>query len=302
MTNKERPPAFLGIGPPKTATSWLYKVLSVHPEVRLPPMKEVGYLWEKQFLPDRKFTSRFIDNHWYYLARKKYLVDSSYSHLKELKRGRFDLRKLRWDFKYAFFPHTDSWYSSLFDKQFVSGDITPKYSELSETNLVDFRAFFGKTKIIITMRDPVAREWSRAKMNLCKRTNRPPREVRKNEWITHFDDPDQSKTNDYAALYLLWSKIFGSENVCAIFFDEVIADGWLVYNKVCAFLEIDPPPESLRDYIITPANVGVTGSMPKELRKYLFVKHREKMEKLSEVFLESPFPKKWITDNKKEIA
>src|SRR6478735_11126174 len=40
---KARGPDFLCIGAPKTGTTWLYKHLSRHPEIWIPPVKELHY-------------------------------------------------------------------------------------------------------------------------------------------------------------------------------------------------------------------------------------------------------------------
>ena len=197
MKKLTKKPDFLGIGPPKTATSWLFFALSQHPEVSLPPKKEIGYLWEKYFLPQKNFFSRFINNHWYYIARRKYLSNSFKNHIKNLKRLRIDRKKLLWDIHYTIFPHTDSWYSRLFDRQLLSGEVTPKYCELPEIEVAKIYQIHPNLKIIISLRDPVEREWSRAKMNLCKNQNKHPSEIEQYEWIAHFDDPLQSSVNDY---------------------------------------------------------------------------------------------------------
>jgi len=85
MKNKKTSgPDFLAIGPPKTATTWLYNALIQHPDVKFPPMKEVGYLWEKKFLGQRNYMSLFFCKHWFYKARRKYILYSFYQHVKNL--------------------------------------------------------------------------------------------------------------------------------------------------------------------------------------------------------------------------
>ena len=279
----------------------MYHVLSRHPEVRLPPRKEIGYLWEKRFLPNRNYTSPFFDKHWYYRGIRTYIFRSFRNHMKPLRRRQLNLPKLLWDIRYAFLPHTDSWYSGLFDNQHVSGDITPKYSELSEADLVEFRKSFGTTKILITLRDPIDREWSRAKMNLCKRQNRQPSEVGYDEWINHFDDDEQSKANDYAALYSRWAGVFGRENVCVIFYDEIENDGWIIYQKICAFLGLTQPSISLKDTVLAPKHVGIVSLIPKDLHEYLFLKHRKTMACIADTFPEHAYPKEWIEKHEAKL-
>jgi len=298
MNNPTTPPFFLGIGPPKTATTWVYKNLVQHPSVSLPPMKEIGYLWEKYFLPERTYMSRFLSSHWHYKPRRRYILGSVRDHLKNLISMRIDRNKLLWDFKYSLLPHTDSWYSSLFEQQLLSGDITAKYCELNEANIADIRSRYGETKIIITVRDPVEREWSRAKMNLSKRTNRKPNEIPEHEWIHHFDESELSLTNDYTALYERWSRSFGEENIHLIFIDEIALDGWKVFKELCQFLEINQPSSILKDQILKPANVGIVDPIPRNYEKYLFLKHREKITRFANRFPSYPYHSQWLERHK----
>ncbi len=47
-------PDFLGIGAQKSGTTWLYQNLAAHPQVWMPPVKELHYLDHKpQSLPVR---------------------------------------------------------------------------------------------------------------------------------------------------------------------------------------------------------------------------------------------------------
>ncbi len=44
-------PDFLGIGAPRTGMTWLYENLRRHPEVWLPPIKEIHYFYCGNFRP-----------------------------------------------------------------------------------------------------------------------------------------------------------------------------------------------------------------------------------------------------------
>jgi hypothetical protein len=304
MSTREKitePPHFLGIGPPKTATSWLYKSLAKHPNVNLPPLKEIGYLWEKSFLPKRSYMSRFLSRHWFYVGRRRYVLVAFRNHLRDLATLKIDGRKLRWDLNYSVMPHTDSWYRGLFDKDVISGDITPKYSELKEADIADIRSVFGEKKIVISARDPIEREWSRAKMNLCKKKNRDPNEVNEHEWIEHFDNTKQSWTNDYAALYERWAKVFGEENTSLIFFDEIERDAWTAFGRLCEFLGLDQLPVDFKKDIVNPANVGIGEPIPRRFEEYLLSKHRENIIRLSQRFPECSFPLDWLDRHEESV-
>ena len=57
---KQAGPTFLGIGAQKAASSWLYRSLFTHPDVYMPPIKELSYFGriDKGFKRLHKKTSR----------------------------------------------------------------------------------------------------------------------------------------------------------------------------------------------------------------------------------------------------
>ena len=290
------PPSFLGIGPPKTATSWLYNALSHHPGVGMPPNKEIGYLWAKRFLPRSRYGDRFFSGHWYYATRRRYMRNALRKHLLSLRNRRFNRRNFVWDLRFGLLPHTDTWYEHLFDQRKVSGDITPKYSELAAPDIRAIRDRFGATKIVITARDPVEREWSRAKMNLCRnRGVRQPHEVLEREWITHFDEPEQAEVNDYVALYERWAQVFGEEQVLLLYYDEISRAGWTAFLRVCNFLDLPPLPTSYQARILVRVNAGIRVEIPPRYDQYLFEKHRSKIVRLTERFPQHPYPHEWLS-------
>ena len=83
----ERKPDFVCVGPEKTATGWLYKMAGQHPEVWVPPIKELRFLNEGNAVPHHNLKN---------LARSKYRYPS---------RARCDyvrgVRTPRWKYLYA---------------------------------------------------------------------------------------------------------------------------------------------------------------------------------------------------------
>ncbi|MEM8638426.1 MAG: sulfotransferase [Cyanobacteria bacterium P01_G01_bin.54] len=294
MTPVTLRPAFLGIGPPKTATSWMHKALRQHPEAHLPPMKEIGYWWAQSFLADRRYWSRFFDAHWYYRESRSYLIASGRRHWQALKSGQLAGPALAWDLHYFFWPRTESWYRRLFDGRRVSGDITPKYCELDDAAIAAIQQRFPHLKIILSVRDPVEREWSRAKMNLCLKRGRMIEAIPHQDWLAHFDQPAQAIANDYQGLYARWAEYFGPEQIHLVFYDQVQTDAWQVFNDLCQFLGLSSLPDQEQQRIVRPANVGLTRPIPTHYEAYLFAKHREHMLRFAKAFPHYPYPQQWL--------
>ena len=187
-------PDFIGIGPPKTGTTWIYKNLSDHPQVKMPPDKEIRYFWERHFVGKLNLRERLTSDHWHVKGRRAFHRNRFRAHLSDIAALRVNGGELFWDLKYLLGSRTDKWYASLFQQGALSGDITAKYCELPEEEIEKISRAFPRLKVLITLRDPVEREWSRAKMNLSKKPGRPLSAIADQEFIVQFNDPPQKKS------------------------------------------------------------------------------------------------------------
>ena len=138
-----RGPDFIGVGAPRAGSSWLHEVLSRHPQLWLPPVKELHYFdeppWSKRYY---RFLRMRLVAGW---GRRPF--------------SRFDLR-------YFFGKRSDAWYCDLFAparrKGRIVGEITPAYSALDVAALRHMSGLNPRVKLIYIMRDPVDRSWSAA--------------------------------------------------------------------------------------------------------------------------------------------
>ena len=136
-----RGPDFIGIGAPRAGTSWIYEVLSRHPAIWLPPIKELHYFDD----PGRKRYYRFL---------RMRLVS-----------GFWINRPLSpWDLRYFLGRPSDQWYCGLFEsgrrRGLLTGEITPGYSVLAQTDFARIKVLNPEVKLIFIMRDPIMRCWS----------------------------------------------------------------------------------------------------------------------------------------------
>lgn len=231
---------FIAIGPPKTGTTWLYKNLKKHPDISLPKVKEIRYFWAKEFLDDT-LKNRLLNNNWYYRRKRELIISFFKSHIRYLKNQKsINWSELKWDLKFFFSKHNDTWYKNLFDSNKLTGDITPMYCELSEDSIRELKTMFPDCKIIISLRDPIERQWSRARMNLIEnRDNHHIYEVSKDRVLTQFTDELQHQSNDYVNLIKKWEKYFSKDNILVYHFDELKNDPESLFNKICDFLNVE---------------------------------------------------------------
>lgn len=152
-------PDFICIGMARAGTGWLFHQLLYHPDFWLPPVKELAYL--KQDTPAlrgdaKKRYKRLkagVDNRW-----KKVL-----SYANRRPDDRRDLEFLEEVRAGAGEPLRMDRYAALFrfKEDALSGDITPGYCTLPEERIAQLGAQLPHTKIILLVRDPVDRAWSR---------------------------------------------------------------------------------------------------------------------------------------------
>lgn len=163
-------PDFICVGMPKAGTGWLYDQLDAHPEFWMPPVKELVYLNQEYpplgFVTDRGEPARGRRHR--QMERKgkvffgaaerrvhRQTLDArDTGFLKRAGAARGETRSLE---TYASFFR--------FKGDLLSGDITPPYCNLGEDLIGQIAARFPNLKVLLLVRDPVARVWSRICMS-----------------------------------------------------------------------------------------------------------------------------------------
>ena len=164
-------PDFIGIGMPKAGTGWLYDQLSAHPDFWMPPVKELVYLSQK------RPKLQFVDE----AGRARAPRDEKDGTKRKKRRDRSQRDRLIQ--KTALTSRDEAFleyaaccqgkardlesYAGFFGFKGtkLSGDITPPYCNLTEEVIRQVGERFPSTKIVLLLRDPVARAWSRICMS-----------------------------------------------------------------------------------------------------------------------------------------
>ncbi len=140
-------PDFICIGMPKAGTAWLYDQLKHHPDLWMPPVKEVNYLLAGN--RTMKNTIRQLGR-----SRKKHqsgrqLDGPDHKFLEEAAVSANE-------------PRSFERYVSLFrfKGELLSGDVSPKYCCLEGNDIAEIARHLPGTKIVLMVRDPIARLWS----------------------------------------------------------------------------------------------------------------------------------------------
>ncbi|EED34962.1 conserved hypothetical protein [Luminiphilus syltensis NOR5-1B] len=141
-----KPIFILGVGAQKAGTSWLHQCLQAQPEVDLGFTKEY-HVWDGLFCDDFK----------------KFRLDDTEVSDNTKKTIRYAMQRYE-----GFY---ERYFASLIKNNVrITGDITPGYAALSADHLQHVRSRLEQAgfqvKVIFILRDPVARCWSAARMEM----------------------------------------------------------------------------------------------------------------------------------------
>jgi sulfotransferase family protein len=147
-------PDFLCIGMPKAGTQWLFDQLQYHPDFWMPPIKEIYYL--DRPTPRLKNARRLL---------RKFRKEPERAERRMNNRRRYDARDMHFleeAVRIGGEPRSVERYAGLFALKgdAKTGDITPNYCALPDEVVREIADTLPAIRVILLVRDPVARLWS----------------------------------------------------------------------------------------------------------------------------------------------
>ena len=270
-------PDFIGIGAQKAGTTWLHRNLQAHPEVWMPPIKELHYFDEKVEL-EGGFVSRLrgdrpADTRWRRQIRGP------------LRRPleRLSSRNLAWDLRYFFGKPHDGWYASLFEpgRGRVTGEVTPDYAILGKEDVARAHGLMPDAKIVFMMRNPVERPWSVMNMGLRIR-GKSSEDVPVKNFRRQVKKRRVRRMTDYLRTLEIWGSFYPEDQIFVGFLEDIHFFPEETLRGLYRFLEVDPSVASgvIRERI----HPGSVSTMPSKLAIYLARSYREDARLLEERF------------------
>jgi len=236
MTNE---PVFnnllLSVGAMKAGTTWLYDVISRHPEVQFSYEKEIHYFYAAALRPgllsDRARMRR----------AKGYLAfDPEQSAAPVLQ------RRVAWTGHWLSGPVDDRWFNRLFPGQTPARWI----ADFSNLNALlpaqAWREIHGrsrKVRVIYTLREPMDRLWSHVRFHLkMQGKSHHLDEWSVDELFAHIRGGDYLEHTDYVAAITRMREGLPAECIHVDFYDRITADPRGFVADIEQFLEITPKP------------------------------------------------------------
>jgi hypothetical protein len=231
-------PFFICAGSQKGGTTWLHKQLVFHPQLSLPPRKELRY-FDAIYYHDFKMLQR---------QRLRQFSQRFNTFLKDVKvTDKFpaNAKELDWNFRYSVVDrenYNDAWYESLFSKcdpTKLTGDFSPNYSLLPAEGVEHMRRVAPNGKAVFILRDPVERLWSGSVYALRRKISAAGGKIDYHDVEAESVKEIQRLFSGYSRIIPLLDKTFGQENTLYLFYDDIQTRPMDVLRQFSAFFGLD---------------------------------------------------------------
>ena len=257
-------PKFLGIGAMRSGSSWLYYNLKKHPELWLPPIKEIHYFNGLKNGPTGVF-KKFFSNKWPTNRYRNLL-------LKRIKANllHFSFEDLLWDYNYFFGNPHDAWYASLFKSGDgkKTGEITPAYATLDEEDVSHIFNLMPYCKVIFILRNPIERAWSQAVSEFVRK-GLSLDSLSNNEWINLLRQKSTLVRSDYLRTIRIWKKYYSDEYFFIGYYDDISIRPRKILSEIFEFLGVNASDKYITDISRKRFNIGLKRTIPSNLARFL---------------------------------
>jgi hypothetical protein len=238
------------IGAERAGTSRLYVNLKYHPEVWLPPVKEIRFFNARNRQTGRYYRRREILRQQLLLRFRDYAGG--------LRSGRLEFlepENLRWDFRYFLKKRDLAWYESLFEghPDKVKGDITPGYGVLPQESIALIHECNPQLRIIFLMRDQIERTWSAA-MKSSRGRLAPTGGLTRVEFLDFASQPSQRKQNDYSRTLANWRQFFPEAQFFIGFTEDIEQAPRDLLMRLFGFIGVSPSERWISPEVDTKIN------------------------------------------------
>jgi hypothetical protein len=279
-----RYPDFLCIGAQKAGTTWLHQALAAHPDLWLPPLKEVHYfdVLHLNYARDPATGLTGIDKG--RMDKALRLIEAA------SQKKKASIEKLKTIHVLSLIGMrglTDDWYGEIFASAPANakcGEITPEYALLPDEGVAHIIKLAPRARFLFVLRDPIERGWSDLRMLRSRQAAKP------------FSDRHRIESRDFFARadYMTTIERFrrhaGIENLLVLFFDHIAANPRALLARVCEFLGVEFARADLAG-IDEPVHQGAQSPLPPDLYDTLKARLKPAYERL--LALREPVAEDW---------
>jgi hypothetical protein len=296
-------PDFLCIGAQKAGTTWLHRNLAYHPDVWMPPVKEIHYFNLPSSLPliiqishpkrirMRGFVLRGLSKR-LRRAQKQPTLNHKRAPRPSLESKK--VQNFRWYLRLLLLPRNDKWYASLFSPGAgkVTGDITPYYANLEKDRVASIYALMPDAKIIYLLRNPIHRLWSHTAMHFSRDGFSGLTTIEEAQIREFLEQQSKSQISNYLGNLGTWS-LYPERQFFVGFFDQLVQNPHDLLRDIYRFLGLDVSEQLIPKTVHEKRNVGQYPAMPEHFARYLAKQYYEQIEQLHQRF-NNRFTASWL--------
>jgi hypothetical protein len=253
-----RYPDFICIGAQKGGTTWLDRMLRQHPDVWLPPTKEVHYfnrVFERKIAgPTAEFTK--IDR-----ARMESVLNTIRRILQNKQHPADKIAEIHCLSLIGTDAPTDETYGRIFQtapENSLCGEITPNYARLPDEAIGHMVGLLPQVKLMFVIRDPIERDWSHLRMQDQRG------ELQRFSYAERLSRPALRGYSDYMTTIERYARHVPAENFLTLFFDDMATQPRKFLKQAFAFLGLDYARGEFRN-IDEPVHAGQAKPIPPDL-------------------------------------
>lgn len=252
-------PNFLIVGPQRTGTTWLFRNLSLHPQVFMPPKKELYYfngLRRPEDLPaalrPQPELAWYLD---FFQPDPQCLA----------KRARWCRERFGEEFEIA-----------------VRGEATASYAAGLDRELIEeILTLQPDMRVIVMVRNPVERAWSHAKKDLSRETGVAVEAVQPQRFLDFFAEWYQVRCGSYTHILQLWESMLRPGNLFVGRYDDLIEQPERLLCRIFEFLGVRAGRRYIGDQARSRINPTADVGMPEPLRRQLEELFADELDRLA---------------------
>jgi hypothetical protein len=276
---------FVCIGAQKAGTTWLARMLQIHPELFLTPVKEIHYFDHIRGITEHLSSSK---------RRSRY---RKYHQRMWTKWHQFHEYRSQWAWyrDYMKSPINDEWYASLFrhrgSKRFA-GEVTPEYAILGQEGFEHLKALSPDVRLLFIMRNPVTRAWSQV-LHQCRARGLDATRQSIEAIREMLAEPRFREIGDYAATLEHLSAVFRADQTLLMFYEDMHQDRLAALERVCRFIGCRYAADDFKD-VGRRFNRSQEAALPDPVRAALRDLYREQAETVRQRI--GRVPEAWIRE------
>lgn len=271
-------PDFIGVGTERAGTSWVFSMIAHHPDIWVPPIKELHFLDSI----DADVPSHNPRYKWHITSRLKQKLAPllKWEHRPEFYKNSF-FKYLLWDLFYFTGKKNFKWYQRLFSSTFtkgrMAGEYTPAYCNVSDSYIEELITINPNMKFLLVIRHPREQLRSSLIQHFVMIKGRDFNSVTEQEMLDWVQSPFAQKKGNIKEILMKWNCLVSEDHLFIGLYEEMKEQPLGFIKRVYQFLGLsllNIPEENIYNKKINNLTKP-TYQIPESVQQYIDQKFEE---------------------------